>query len=256
MKATLEKIEFDNQHLIKKMTELAQIEGSKSSVISAVFIRKNDELRFNNMIEIQEDIKQGAKTFGQQPENYAASQDSIIKAYVEQINKFMKTYNQAYINIKTKLRMAEENQKILMIKSQKLSNNKQLYIISNNANENILNEYNKKIDIYKNQIKLYENIISRCDSEFENCKLRREKEFKELFENEKNMIVPKNENIFKRLIFKIGNKFNGYENFSKYVLQKYATKINQLKTSKLDEYIDKIKKDMVIFSNEIDEMLE
>ena len=54
---------------------------------------------------------------------------------------------------------------------------------------------------------------------------------------------------------KIKNKFNGYQNFSKYVLQKHANKINDMKTGVMDSYSNKVKYNMTVFSREIDTLL-
>lgn len=252
----LEQIESENQNLINKMIELARVEDSRATVSSAVFVRSNDELRLKNMKEVREDIKFGAKNFGLAPEKYTAREQSIVNSYIEPINRFMKTYNEEYMNIKNKIQLAEENQKVLMFKCQKISNNKKLLIMANKADNQVITEYDNKINEYKSKIKLYEDIINICDEEMKACKNRREEDFKTLFGDEKSIEISDNKNVFKRFIFKISNKFKGYNGFSKYVLQKHATKINDLKTKKLEENINKIKQNMVNFSYKIDKMLE
>jgi len=253
---SIEQIQLENKKLIDEMTELARTEDLRASVNSAVFIRKNDELRLNHIIDINNDIIQGAKTFGQKPEKYVSSQDSIVKSYVEEINKFTKVYNEEYINIMHKIQMSTEHQKALMFKIQKISNTKQLYEIANKVDDNMFEEFDNNILEYKKQIKLYENVISRCDKEFESCKARRKQDFEELFRTHEVLAIADNKNVFKKIVFKISNKFNGYENFSKYVLKRHANKIDEMKTGKVNKYVNKVKQNMVNFSYEIDNMLE
>lgn len=224
----------------------------------------------------------GAKTFRQLPETYALSEESIIKSYVEQINKFMRSYNEQYLNIQTHIQRAEEQQKVFMFKSCKLSNDKKLFMLTEeyekfkNKKTNMIDEYkrtnnielykeiqnlkdpsekyNKEINSLKNKIKLYENLINRCDIEFSECKTRRERDFKELFEPEKAVAVNEKLSLYKRITRNLLNKLNGESKFSKLVIKKYADKINDLKVQKLDKYIDNIKRDTVIFSEEIEKM--
>ncbi|MCI8308671.1 MAG: hypothetical protein HFJ45_00285 [Clostridia bacterium] len=253
----LEQIKLENQNLIDKLKELAEIDEEKASVMSAIFIKTNDELRINNIKEIQTNMANKAKAFGVSPEKYIVRQESIIYSYIEQINKFMKSYNDEYINIKNKLQKAQENQKKLIFNTKKLSNGKKICILTNRVNEQILNEYDNRIKKCKEQINSYEDIISRCEEEFEACRMRRENDFKELFSNNdignnKGLTIIKNNNIFKR----IKNIFNGYKEFSKHVLREYASRINDMKIETLEKHLTKIKKNMVDFSNEIDKMFE
>ena len=115
-----------------------------------------------------------------------------------------------------------------------------------------------EINSCKRQLFLYERIIARCDKEFEDCKNRRERDFKELFEvkQEQALAIIRRENIISKILKKIRNKFHGYENFSKTVLQKYASKINKMKTEVISLYINNVKQDIVNFSGEVDAMIE
>lgn len=279
----IEQIQNENEKIIAKMNELAQTEDSRVDVVSAVFVRTNRDMRFKNMQDIKSDIRDGAKFYGQLPEKYAVRQESITKSYVEQINRFMRQYNEQYINIQTHIYRAEEMQKVLMFKSCKVSNTKTVYMLTddyliyknkknlmieeykktNDSNlyqkiqdyKNPCDEYDRKIEEYKNQIKLYENIITRCDKEFEDCKIRRDRDFEEIFGMEKAMTISEKKNLIQKIFFNFMNRVDGYNKFSKYVLQKYANKINEIKISKMDTYVTKIKQDMINFSNEIDKMI-
>ena len=63
----LEQIKLENQNLIDKLKELAEIDEEKASVMSAIFIKTNDELRINNIKEIQTNMANKAKAFGVSP---------------------------------------------------------------------------------------------------------------------------------------------------------------------------------------------
>lgn len=251
----LEKIEVENQALIKKLNQLAQTEDSRSFVESAAFIRANNDMRIQNLQDIKLDIAYGAKYYGQMPEKYIASQDSIVKSYIEQINLFMKYYNDEFMNIKSKVYNAEEKQKVLIFKIRKLIVTKQLYVYAERPAVQY-EDFDKEIEVYKKQIKVYEKILSRCDKEFEDCKNRRAQDFQDLFGVEKALAIVNKQNIFQKVWFKIKNKFNGYQNFSKNILQKHAIKINNIKTNLMEEYSRKIKENTIIFSKEIEKILE
>ena len=114
-----------------------------------------------------------------------------------------------------------------------------------------------QIKTYRKKIGICERIIARCDKEFEDCKIRREQDFKELFEikQEQALVVIKKYNILDRIINKIKNKFNGYENFSKFVLQKHSAKLNRMRTETINEYINKTKRDRRSFDSEMEVLL-
>ena len=52
------------------------------------------------------------------------------------------------------------------------------------------------------------------------------------------------------------NKWHGYENFSKFVLQKHAAKINRMKTETISEYVTNVKQNTVTFAREVQGLLE
>lgn len=259
----IEKMELDNRRIVNNLTELARTEDSRSSISTAVYLRLNNELRLKNVQDIRKDISYGAKYYGQTPEKYTTAQDSIVRSYVEQINKFMKMYNEAFVNIQTVEHNAATNQKNLVFKARKLDIVKQIYQFCNRPESDYAN-YENKIKEYKDEIEKYEQVIKRCDEEYTLCRNRREEEFKEIFNIspsqmsvalipvEKDNFIKK---FFKKLWTKTTNKFNGYQNFQKDVLQRHATNINGLKTGGIDKYLTKIKQDMVTFNYEVDTIL-
>ena len=96
--------------------------------------------------------------------------------------------------------------------------------------------------------KLYAESMGRCMNP--DCK-------KELFEiNQENAIaVITKQNPIVKFFKMIQNKFNGYEKFSKTVLQKHASKINKMKTEIISNYINKTKQDILRFSGEVKELV-
>ena len=71
------------------------------TIIAAIFTRLNDEMRLKNIQDIRKDISYRAKDFGLSPEKYVNSIGSITRSYIEQINRFMKAYNDQFVNIQT-----------------------------------------------------------------------------------------------------------------------------------------------------------
>jgi hypothetical protein len=238
------------------MKSLTEIENLRTSICSAMFIKTNGLLRFNNRKAIRDDIRTSAKSYGVKPEKYMTSEESIINSYVEPINKFMKAYNQEFINIKMKLYSAEEEQKKLMFEIQKLGNIRKLYILTKqNDNPKVL-ECVEEMKRLQKKVEVYENIVILCDREFSNCKARREEQFKEIFDIDSSVIVMPKMSFIKRQWYNLLGKFKGYDNFSKNVLKKYAVKINTLKTGKIDEYVDTVKQTMTNFNSEIERLKE
>ncbi len=253
----LEKIKTGNKKLAENLKQLSGTEDSRVAILAAIYIRVNDELRLQNVKDVRKDIAYGAKDFGQLPEKYVGSMNSIVKSYIEEINRLMKIYNDEFINIHNTLYSAEEEQKTYFFKLRETTVMKNVCILAEKPKE----EYeflDKEILDYKKKLALYERVIARCDKEFEACKNRRENDFKELFEikQEQALAVITKENLFSKIIKKIRNKFHGYESFSKNVLQKHAARINKMKTETVNLYINNVKQDIVNFSSEIDEMVE
>lgn len=270
-----------NDDISFDLTDLASTEGSRADIMSTIYMRKNRELRLKNLWYIENDFRTQARIFSQSPEKYAVSQESIKKSYIEQINRFMKEYNNRYMSIQSEIYRAEENQKILIFKSCKYSNSKRVLALSDtyrkflSQKEKMIEQYEKTNDfriyekieslkdpciqfdekIYdcKKQIKLYENIILKCDKELEVCTKEREKDFKELFEEEQAIIVKPTG--YKALINSIMNKLDGEKRFSKLVVKKHANKVNELKMKKMGEYTDRIKQETVDFLEEIEKII-
>ena len=214
-------------------------------------------MRLQNIQDVKKDISYGAKSYGQLPEKYDDIMNSIVRSYIKETNKFMKAYNDEFINIQRILQNAEEKQKYYLFKIQELMIMKNVCVLLQKQKK-IYQELDEEINNYKQKIIIYENVISKCDKEFEKCKIKRDKDFKELFEikQEQSLTVVQKQNFILKLFLKLKNKFQGYKSFSKFVLQKYFNKINQIKTEIIDNYIRNIKEDMVNFSSEINEIID
>ena len=252
----LEKIQEENKNLVSDLKQLAGTEDSRLSVLSAIFIRLNNEMRLQNIQDTRREISYSAKDFGLIPEKYIESMNSIVRSYIEQINRFMKAYNDRFINIQNVLYNAEEKQKYYFFKIREVSVMKKICELAEKPEESY-QVLNQEINEYKKQLAIYERIISMCDKEFEECKNKREADFKELFEiNQENAIaVITKQNPVMKFFKMIQNKFNGYEKFSKTVLQKHASKINKMKTEIISNYINKTKQDILRFSGEVKELV-
>lgn len=214
-------------------------------------------MRLQNIQDVKKDISYGAKSYGQLPEKYDETMNSIVRSYIKETNKFMKAYNDEFINIQNILQNAKEKQKYYLFKIQELMIMKNVCVLLQKPKE-LYEELDEEINNYKQKINTYEKVISKCDKEFEECKIRRNREFKELFEikQEQSLALVQKQNFILKLFIKLKNKFQGYKNFSRFVLQKYFNKINQMKTETIDNYIKNVKEDMLNFSSEINEIIE
>ena len=214
-------------------------------------------MRLQNIQDVKKDISYGAKDFGQLPEKYVENMGSIVRSYIEEINKFMKIYNDEFINIQSILQNAEEKQKYYFFKLREVNIMRNVCILAEKPKETY-QALDEDINKYKRKLVIYEKIIDKCDKEFEKCINSREEDFKELFEinQEQALTIVNKSNPIIKIVQKLKNMFHGYEKFSKYVLQKHASKINKLKTETINLYDRKIKENIVNFSNEIDNMIE
>lgn len=247
-----EQVEAENKKIASDMIQLAGTEDSRLSVITAIFIRLNNEMRLDNIQSVRKDISYGAKSYGLLPEKYVTSMDSIVRSYIQEINKFMKSYNDEFMNIQNVLKSAEERQKFYFYKIRELIVMKNICRLAEKAPE----EYTKlddQIKDFRKKLAALERIIIRCDKEFEDCKNRRTQDFYELFEikEEQALAVINKKNIFQKFLNKIKNKFHGYEIFSKSILQKHAGKLNRMKTETISEYVKKIQRNIASFDDEI-----
>lgn len=214
-------------------------------------------MRLQNIQDVKKDISYGAKSYGQLHEKYDETMNSIVRSYIKETDKFMKAYNDEFINIQNILQNAKEKQKYYLFKIQELMIMKNVCVLLQKPKE-LYEELDEEINNYKQKINTYEKVISKCDKEFEECKIRRNREFKELFEikQEQSLALVQKQNFILKLFIKLKNKFQGYKNFSRFVLQKYFNKINQMKTETIDNYIKNVKEDMLNFSSEINEIIE
>ena len=252
----LEKVAAENNKIASNITQLAGTEDSRLALITAIFIRANNEMRLQNIQDIKKDISYGAKNFGQSPEVYVTSMDSIVRSYIEETNKFMKAYNNEFKNIQNILKNAEEKQKYYFFKIRETAVMKNICALAGKA-ESEYASLDEDIKKYQRKLVIYEKIILRCDKQFEDCKNRREADFKELFEikQEQALAVIQKRSFFDKIMSKFKNMFKGSENFKKLVLQKHAIKINRMKTEIINQYVVKEKQNELSFSNEITEML-
>jgi len=253
----LEQVEEENKKIASDVGQLADTEETRLSVITAIFVRLNNEMRLQNIQDIKKDISYGAKDFGQLPEKYTTNMESIIRSYIQEINQFMKVYNDEFINIQNILKSAEERQKYYFFKIRETIVMRQICILAEKQPEEYT-QLDSQISEYRKKLGIYEKIIMMCDKEFENCKNRREQDFKELFEmkQEQALAIVQKRSIFHKIWNKIKNQWHGYENFSKFVLQKHAAKINKIKTETLSTYITKIRESTNSFSGEVEVLLE
>lgn len=277
----IKELKKSNDEFTFDITDLSKTECNRAEVMSSIYIRKNRDLRLKNILDIDKEFNIKGKLYNQSPEKYTVSQVSIKRSYVEQINRFMKEYNLRFINVQNEIYRAQENQKILMFKSCKYSNSKKIYMFSKEYEEFLSKKqqlimqykqtqnpliyqtiesmedpcltYDRKILNCKNKIKLYENIIAECDEELQRCTADRERDFEILFGEEQSLVIKQTG--YKMFLEKLKDILDGKNRFATFVVKKHANKINELKISKMGEYADKIKKDTIVFSKKIEDML-
>ena len=251
-----EQIETDNKKIASDIMQLAGTEDSRLAVITAMFVRQNREMRLQNIQDVRQDISYGAKDFGILPEQYVTNMDSIVRSYIQEANRFMKAYNDEFINIQNILKSAEEKQKYYFFKIRETIVMKKICELAEKASEDYA-QLDEQIALYRRKLGIYEKIIARGDKEFEDCKSRRAQDFKELFEMKKELAlaVIQRKNVFVKFWNKLKNRFNRYKSFSRVVLQKHASKVNRMRTETIQEYVAKTRQSINAFDDEITEML-
>lgn len=251
-----ENIEAENKKIASQMKQLAGTEDSRLSVVTAVFVRLNNDMRLENMQDIRRDISYGAKDYGLLPEKYVNSMDSIVKSYIQETNRFMKAYNDEFMNIQNVLKSAEERQKYYFFKIRETIVMKRICELAGKAPDEYT-QLDEQIKTYRKKLGIYEKIIMRCDKEFEACKNRRAQDFKDLFEvkQEQALAIIQKQNLLTKLINRFKNRLHGYEMFSRNILQKHAGKINRMKTETIGKYIIKTKQNSMTFDSEIKELI-
>ena len=278
----LKELKRSNDEFTFDITDLSKTECNRAEIQSSIYIRKNRTLRLKNILDIDKEFTTQGKIYKQSPDKYTVSQVSIKKSYVELINRFMREYNLRFMNIQNEIYRAQEQQKVLMFKSCKFSNSKKIYMFSDEYQNFLLRKqklisqyrqtknpliyqrielmedpcsiYDRKILECKNRIKLYENIIARCDNELEICTQDRERDFEIIFGTEQALILKQKG--FYAFLEKLKDIFDADNRFSELVVKKHANKINALKIGEIDEHLNKIKRDTVIFSQKIEDMKE
>lgn len=253
----LEHVKEENQKIASDIVQLLQTEDAKIAVDTAVYIRLNNDMRLQNIQNIKKDISYKAKEYKRPLEKYTTNIDNIIKAYVEEMNRFMKAYNEEFMNIQSALRNAEIKQKEYFLQIRELVVMKNICMLAE-KDKDTFSKLDDRIEEFRKKIGIYEKIITQCEEELQECKVRREQDFKELFGAEQEHVlalIPKT-NLFSRMIKKFKMIWKGSKYFLKYALQKYESKIQQLKEGLTNEYVEKVKQQKNLFDRKIEAMLE
>ena len=142
------------------------------------------------------------------------------------------------------LQEAECNQKIAITNLKKCFDIKQE--ILNKAKSEMIEQYNQKITACIQKKTNYDVIIEACENEIEQCKSQMQNKMNSLFSDKSGQISLKEENVLKKWIHKIKNKFTGAKKFNTYVVEPMSVELEMME-NKLPDVVNHIKQDTIRF---------
>ena len=269
--------------LLDVMNEIVNNEAIIFKIDASIFIRNIQNIINEKVAYLYNMLKIEAKNCRQKQDNYYEDIELIITHYKQKLNMVYDEFYSQYVNIQSEIQEAKNNRRIAIINYQKLINNKEEILKSqeyqdflsqkqkllyklNLANNQI--EYNKiyqeisKLDsplkndkeikeVIKNKNEVYKKIIDKCNKKFEEIR----KNFENMI-NEEFVITSKSlqmiceQSIFKRLTDRIFNIFTGSKKYVE-ILKDYNKIINNIDSREL---LDQMRNDIIEFIADIIEM--
>jgi len=231
-----------SDEIISKMLVLNDLEMQKSKIYSAIFKKNMNEIKIKKIQELRSDFENQAEFYNQYIEDYEEEYNEIERKYESNLSQIIEKYNELFINIYLELQEAECNHKIA------IANIKNSYDIKceilDKADEEIIQEYNKKIQACLEKKNNYDTIIAECEKELNNAISDLSKQINSIFGNKSGSLIIRDENFVQKLINKIKNLFTGKSSFKNYVLNPLKVELD-LVEKKTFENIDYIQENIV-----------
>ena len=269
--------------LLDVMNEIVNNEAIIFKIDASIFIRNIQNIINEKVAYLYNMLKIEAKNCRQKQDNYYEDIELIITHYKQKLNMVYDEFYSQYVNIQSEIQEAKNNRRIAIINYQKLINNKEEILKSqeyqdflsqkqkllyklNLANNQI--EYNKiyqeisKLDsplkndkeikeVIKNKNEIYKKIIDKCNNKFEEISKKFENMINEEFViTSKSLQMICEQSIFKRLTDRIFNIFTGSKKYVE-ILKDYNKIINNIDSREL---LDQMRNDIIEFIADIIEM--
>lgn len=233
-----------NVLLMDKLAELNKLETDKSKILGVIFVKTTKGIMNKKIQSLESNFEEQSKYYDQNLEDYSDIYNEIMEKYKEQLSQIIDKYNELYINMQLELQEAECNQKIAITNLKKSFDIKQE--ISDRAQNEIIEEYNKKIAACMQKKVNYDIIIEECEKELDKCASNMQNRINALFSDKSSQISLIEEKGLKKLIKKIKNKFTGARKFNTYVIEPLNIEIDMM-DSKLPDITNNIKQETINF---------
>ena len=212
--------------LMDKLKELNELEIKKSKVLATIFQKSTQEIVDKKIQSLKTFFEEQLKFYNQKAENYNEIYQEILTKYQEQLQQIIEPYNQLYINLYLELQETECNFKIA------ITNLKKSYEIKeeiwNKVSQDIIEEYDRKINACKQKKSNYDCLIEECKKALNHCAIDMEKKINSLFQDKSSQILLKEENSFTKFFQKIKNVFTGKAKFIAYVIEPIQVELDML----------------------------
>ncbi len=203
-----------NDEIIDKIAVLNELENQKSRIYVAIFKKKIDDIKNNKINELKNYFETQTKFYNQYIEDYTDIYNQIEEHYNNELSRFLEKYNEMFVNIYLELQETECNKMIAIANIKNSYNIKCEY----KDDENVIEEYDKKIKACIRKKSNYEIIISECENELNNLIKNLDKQIDIFFVNKSNSLIIREENFIEKVLNKIKNIFIGKNNFINYVI--------------------------------------
>lgn len=234
----------ENVQWIEKLSELNDLEITKSKLLTAIFMKTVQRVMDRKMQALEANFEEQAEFYGQDLSDYQEIYDEIRAKYEEQLTQIINQYNQLFMNMQLELQEAECNQKIAITNFKKSSDIKTE--AKGVSKKQLVKEYQKKMLACLQKKDNYDVIIEECEKELTQCASQAERKLNSLFGDKGSQISLKEEGMFAKFLNKIKNIFTGKTKFHTYCIEPIHVEL-EMRENKLPDVMKSIYQEMIYF---------
>lgn len=231
--------EKTNQMLIRMLNELTGIETEISKVEASIFLKKIDKLIKEKISYLYSILQAESDFYNLKSDRRFKYIEKIISTYREKLNAVYDEIYLQYVNIQNELGEARLAQKATIVNYQKVLND---FELTNRRNDELK-------DKIKNKNDLYEEIVKKCEVQYEVCISNFDEQLNANFLMKIDLPIL-SDALFSKIKNKIYNLFFGNSKFEK-SMKMYERTVNNIDTQKIN---DNIRKQTIKFVTDILEM--
>lgn len=234
----------ENVLWIEKLTELNDLEITKTKILTAIFMRTVQRVMDRKMQALEADFEEQAEFYGQDLEDYEDVYAEIRTKYEDQLIQIMNQYNKLFMNMQLELQEAECNQKIAITNFKKSSDIKSE--AKGVSKKELVKEYQKKMLACLQRKINYDVIIEECEKELSQCAHQAERKLNNLFGDKGSQISLREEGMFTKFLNKIKNIFTGKTKFNTYCIEPIHVEL-EMRENKLPDVMKSIYQETIYF---------